>query len=262
MKTKPILFSTPMIQALLDGRKTMTRRIVKPESINEAIEWCGGGCDEEPATIDTFQLHWGVSHDDGKAVKAQWLVSSSEYQEEGVVPIGEGYGNVGDLIYVREGFRCNGWATDVATIFYKACKHKSYTEMCEQYPVEGKKPLLVTPTWKPSIHMPRWASRLTLEITDVRIERLNDISNPDSLAEGIITEQFRPDDGFPVCDGYLAPGNKTNLAVPYRTDASIAFRDLWQSINGEDSWEANPWVWVVEFKVHKMNVDDFILDLT
>ena len=100
------------------------------------------------------------------------------------------------------------------------------------------------PTWKPSIHMPRWASRILLEITDVRVERLQDITEEQALAEGIVGVPFRPDDGWPICTGCMVgpDDGKTGL----QTTAAKAFAGLWHSVGG--NWNANPWVWVVEFK--------------
>lgn len=105
--------------------------------------------------------------------------------------------------------------------------------------------------WKPSIYMPRWASRITLEIVSVRVERLQDISEEDALAEGIkgITKDGRTIKyGIPDNDGL--PGNDDNgwHWCNWMLSASAAFQELWQEINGYDSWEDNPWVWVVDFK--------------
>ncbi len=100
--------------------------------------------------------------------------------------------------------------------------------------------------WKPSIHMRRRDSRILLEITDVRVERLQDISERQALAEGIVGVDFRPDDGFPICRGYMV--GPDDGSTPLETHASKAFAGLWRSINGPDSWDTNPWVWAVEFK--------------
>lgn len=98
--------------------------------------------------------------------------------------------------------------------------------------------------WKPSIHMPRAASRILLEITDVRVERLQNITEQQAQAEGIVGVPFRPDDGWPICTGYMVgpDDGKTGL----ETTAAKAFAGLWDSVGGD--WSANPWVWVVEFK--------------
>lgn len=100
--------------------------------------------------------------------------------------------------------------------------------------------------WRPSIHMPRWASRILLEIVSVRVERLQDISEADSIAEGINCYPFRPDDGFPICSGYTHETNDDRCML--WATAKLAYLKLWESINGPGSWDANPWVWVVEFK--------------
>ena len=133
------------------------------------------------------------------------------------------YGQPGDRIWVRETYRVHGKATDVATLVYRASVRNSWTEQTHRVPVEVcNKP--VSEKWTPSIHMPRWASRILLEITDVRVERLNAITESDASAEGITDTGF----GDLLVDGY---------------------RYLWKSIYGDDSWQANPWVWVIEFKV-------------
>jgi hypothetical protein len=95
--------------------------------------------------------------------------------------------------------------------------------------------------WKPSIHMPRWASRITLEVVSVRVERLQDISEEDAMSESIESwEERGVDDAQDYYRDYVTGGHVYN--------AKDSFRSLWQSINGPGSWEANPWVWVVEFK--------------
>lgn len=95
------------------------------------------------------------------------------------------------------------------------------------------------PRWRPSIHMPRWASRITLEVTDVRLERLQDISEEDAKAEGVATRCLAEPDESPEC------------SVGFRNPDGFAldnFRSLWDAINGAESWDANPWVWVVSFR--------------
>jgi len=100
--------------------------------------------------------------------------------------------------------------------------------------------------WRPSIFMPRWASRITLEITDVRVEQLQDISEEDAKSEGINCYQFYPDDGWPLCNGYTHVPDDGECGL--HDTAVSAFRKLWESINRENTWSLNPWVWVVEFK--------------
>ncbi|HBL5309986.1 TPA: hypothetical protein LR328_004264 [Salmonella enterica subsp. enterica serovar Rissen] len=147
------------------------------------------------------------------------------------------YGQPGDRIWVRETYRVHGKATDVATLVYRASVRNSWTEQTHRVPVEVcNKP--VSEKWTPSIHMPRWASRILLEITNVRVERLNDISECDARAEGV------PPAGSLLPDHpgtFLTP--KGDFAM-----AKVAFQRLWESIYGEESWNANPWVWVIEFE--------------
>ena len=147
------------------------------------------------------------------------------------------YGQPGDRIWVRETYRVHGKATDVATLVYRASVRNSWTEQTHRVPVEVcNKP--VSEKWTPSIHMPRWASRILLEITNVRVERLNNISECDARDEGV------PPAGSLLPDHpgtFLTP--KGDFAM-----AKVAFQRLWESIYGEESWNANPWVWVIEFK--------------
>lgn len=99
--------------------------------------------------------------------------------------------------------------------------------------------------WRPSIFMPRWASRITLEITEVRVQRLQDISEEDAIAEGIRSTLFRPDDGFPLCTGYSPePDDGKSILYP---SAREAYASLWERINGPGSW-SNLWVWALTFK--------------
>jgi hypothetical protein len=92
--------------------------------------------------------------------------------------------------------------------------------------------------------MPRWASRILLEITGVRVERLRDISDEQAMAEGIVGVACRPDDGFPICTGYMVGPDDGKTVL--ETTAAKAFAGLWSSTGGD--WDANPWVWAVEFK--------------
>lgn len=193
-----MLFSTPMVQALLAGKKTQTRRIVNSKwlPLVEEVLRCNG----------------------------KWIFEAMDYD------LTTPYGNIGDLLYVRETITHGGY--EGAPLTYAADgKHSKY-----EWPVHWKKHCM------PSIHMPRWASRLTLEITDIRIERLQDISDADAKAEGVELE---------ISEGrFNCVGDK--YVMPY----GIKFMHLWKSINGKDSWAANPWVWVVEFHVHKKNIDN------
>ncbi|ECG5956127.1 hypothetical protein E1630_08715 [Salmonella enterica subsp. enterica serovar Baguida] len=185
-----------MVRAILEGRKTQTRRPVKFPLIDKNM-----GCElagNELAGELAAHNYWNSP-----------------------------YGKPGDRIWVRETFRVHSRATDVATLVYRASVRNSWTEQTHRVPVAVCNKQVTPDKWTPSIHMPRWASRITLEITDVRVERLRDLSEEDAKSEGII----------PSAGGVL-PGWE------YR----INFRDLWMDIYGTDNWEANPWVWVIEFK--------------
>lgn len=134
------------------------------------------------------------------------------------------YGQPGDQLWVRES---HWWFKDEHDPVTGYFPPKLTAEDVE-YRADGEKPVRI---WRPSIHMPRWASRITLEITGVRVERVQDISNADALAEGV--------DGHDFSMSHAAGCGPSALG---------AFRELWESINGPGSWQANPWVWVVEFK--------------
>jgi hypothetical protein len=207
-----------MVRAILEDRKSMTRRIVKPD-VAEVFDFLSGKLEEEPGREpDAVSIRWGHVEDDveadtGKLSKPQWLAYLDDYPEEGVIPIGVGYGNIYDGLWVKETFA--HWSPKI--IKYRADGECSDGDRREHY-TPGR--------WRPSIFMPRWASRILLEITNVRVERLQEITREDAIAEGC---EERSEDG-----AWLGP--------------EVAFCRLWESINGPGSWEANPWVWVVEFK--------------
>lgn len=221
MTDRPIIFSVPMVRALLDGRKTQTRRLLKlagriPEYIGPK------GCMDDPTC-------WGWENSDGGYITVEgddkdhppgWRNGWRDWS---------GAFAPGDRLYVREAYRCNGWATDLATIFYRASVGDGYTAMCEQYPVAGKKALTVDGKWRPSIHMPRWASRLTLTVTEVRVQRLQEISEADAVAEGVSDK--------------------------WSDSRRYGFSALWDSLHGPEAWDANPWVVAVSFDVALRNID-------
>ncbi|HAF5898690.1 TPA: hypothetical protein G8L63_004693 [Salmonella enterica] len=200
-----------MVRAILEGRKTQTRRIMKVQP--GTPEFGLRRIIESSKANENGMYFW--SQDDACGIKAR--------SKPFLFP----YGEVGDRIWVRETFRVHSRATDVATLVYRASVRNSWTEQTHRVPVAVCNKPATPEKWTPSIHMPRWASRITLEITDVRVERLRDLSEEDAKSEGII----------PSAGGVL-PGWE------YR----INFRDLWMDIYGTDNWEANPWVWVIEFK--------------
>lgn len=212
MKERPILFSAPMVRAILDGAKTQTRRAAKLPHHNPLGQW-------EPTTIGDD----GVRDARGAPVKKQGAIWHTRTGDSLLCP----YGQPGDRLWVRE--TCLGWWNTADGSFSHAAAYKA-----DGYELEpGER-------WIPSIHMPRKASRILLEVTGVRIERLQEISEVDAWAEGI-----------EACDGMLddlkiiEAANRMGFCIE---DARATYAALWDNINGAGSWEANPWVWVVEFR--------------
>jgi len=236
MKERGILFSAPMVRALLNGSKTQTRRAVKPD-LRDGLDFMGGGPDVDPDEGAGVDLRWGEMQfdDSGDSGKPQWLACCADYPEEGFIEIGTGYGNVGDRLWVRE-----TWAGPL--VDHEVSERPGFDwaayrkpEFCRYAADGGPRPEFMDADdnlvcrWTPGIHMFRWASRITLEIVSVRVERLQDISEADARAEGVepIATHDRPG-AIATCYG--------------------AYRLLWESINGAGSWAANPWVWCVEFR--------------
>ncbi|HBQ4919228.1 TPA: hypothetical protein ACXAMQ_001376 [Klebsiella pneumoniae] len=197
MKERGMIFNSEMVRAILDGRKTQTRRPIK---------WKQTRFTEIGEREDGSKWPWS---EDAEHACDFWHPCP--------------FGAVGDRIWVRE-----TWNKYGGLLTYRA-DHDWIDDM--------RKETVCTAKWVPSIHMPRWASRILLEITDVRVERLNAISEEDARAEGII-------DGGCLNCGEPEPCGCANP----EPDATDAFAYLWQSIYGQDNWNANPWVWVIEFK--------------
>ncbi|EKJ9646550.1 hypothetical protein ACXKEL_003342 [Salmonella enterica] len=200
-----MIFNSEMVRAILDGRKTQTRRVLA--TYQDAVKFCP---------------EWDVN---GKQI----FIVLGEKDHTGMNPVITAipchFGQPGDRIWVRETFRVHSRATDVATLVYRASVRNSWTEQTHRVPVAVCNKPATPEKWTPSIHMPRWASRITLEITDVRVERLNSISDSDASKEGCCIADMESGDCL-----------------------SDVFARLWTSIYGDDSWQANPWVWVIEFK--------------
>lgn len=179
MKERPILFSGPMVRAILEKRKTQTRRVIKPQPeawAHDMVGWELAMPNCRPLYPDSFARSYCP------------------------------YGQPGDRLWVRETWTIPD-PTDKRTVCYRS----------------SNDPITTGEKWKPSIYMPRWASRITLEITGVRVERLQDISESDAKAEG--------------CPHYETPDGT----------CSYWFREYLKK-HGHMEWDANPWVWVVEFK--------------
>ncbi len=217
IKERPILFSAPMVRAILEGRKTVTRRAVKSTK----------------AHADGFMM---LDHGNGWWPYNAFGDFTSDH--EGMeYPIACPYGKPGDRLWVRETWYCSHSEAQKGPYLQPADMldlDQAREDGDLVYAADGLNPYEQDqPTWKPSIHTPRWVSRILLEITDVRVERLQDISRADIRAEGL---QCPPELG------------SDDVSPNYRDWYPAAWRELWESINGDDSWTANPWVWVVEFK--------------
>jgi hypothetical protein len=224
MRELPILFSGPMVRAILEGRKTQTRRVVK----NQPPLDCG--------FVETAFYHPTVLDCHGDEAPGEEIFGA--YSEDGSWGMKCPYGAPGDHLWVRETFQGPMWEEgtwDPDTDYHspKYCEYRADGGPTPEY-VDFEDNL--HQGWKPSIFMPRWASRITLEITGVRVERLDDIGEADARVEGVTIED-RHMNGY--CAGQTRP------------PSIRAFRELWDSINGDGAWEANPFVWVVEFKVIK-----------
>lgn len=225
MKERPILFSAPMVGAILEGRKTVTRRVVKFNAAGRAAY---------------FGKQWHP--DDADIAKA--------------CP----YGQPGDRLWVRETWRSTASTLDEARALTEditsgtavAYLATSVDDLMRNGPMTRADAVecVKFETWKPSIHMPRWASRITLEITGVRAERVRDISEADAIAEGV----HRIEIGSGYNDCFSATSTTWADVVEQQAaayeDPRLAFRDLWDGINEQRGfgWLANPYVWVIEFK--------------
>jgi len=206
MTDRPILFTGPMVRAILEGRKTQTRRVLKPQPVGpcshiEPFRGDGGG--------------WIAGNNRAEMVKVPYTP--------------------GDRLYVREACAIVG-TCDPGWVLYRA---NGYEAEChrhgfDRFPDESEI------SWKPSIHMPRWASRLTLTVTDVRVQRVQEIALEDVYAEGIFT-----------------PIDTTKDPLQRAGADRTAFRDLWDSINAKRGfgWADNPWVVALTFQTHHCNID-------
>lgn len=219
MKERPILFIGPMVRAILEGRKTVTRRALRTQPVLDGEFWVLGAA--------------------GWSVHAKSVTPVAGHSLAGACP----YGQPGDRLWVRENWKYAGWTEEGEP--YIGYQADGARILQENFPeewvsrLEAEWAALSEPSnynidgraadrrWRPSIHMPRWASRILLEITAVRVERLQNISTEQIIAEGLSTTMREHD------------------AV---VDLRQQWRELWESINGTESWAADPWVWVVEFR--------------
>ncbi|NWD33999.1 hypothetical protein HX793_29810 [Pseudomonas reactans] len=241
MKERPILFSAPMVRAILEGRKTVTRRTMKVQPVLKGNFW------------EVYGAGWGKDVTNVPAVPGHSLSYNCPY------------GKPGDRLWVRETWYCNH--SEVQKGPYLQPADMADLDQAREdgdlvYAADGLEPYeQEQPTWKPSIHTPRWVSRILLEITDVRVERLQDISDDQAKAEGCFftdygQQCFRGGTGWKdVGDCPTQAGHQQRNGWAWEKTTSheqclftprFAFANLWNATGGE--WDANPWVWVVEFK--------------
>lgn len=221
MKERPILFQGAMVRALLEGRKTQTRRIIKPQPLSKTVGW---GC----VAGQGFGFIFG---DSGRVFNSP-------------------YGIPGDRLWVRETWKPDDTHELGTCVRFKSddahWKPKYWNadqgQWCEEQAMHASR-------WRPSIHMPRWASRITLEIVSVRVERLLQISEEDAIAEGAMRNDAPGEewDGTYLTQRYIDGIEGAQNDEPYGS-ARDWYREVWEGINGPGSWKLNPWVWVVEFK--------------
>ena len=217
MRERGIHFNSEMVRAVMEGRKTQTRWIVNPEPDSPQLlesRTAESGC--------VYAIHANRSN-----------VHQGRFRWD--CP----FGQPGDRLWVRETARCEFSREDFTNQVFRT--NVAYRADGKSKTFETNKPSKWFPDrtnltaagelpWCPSIHMPRWASRITLEITSVRVERLNSMTESDALAEG--------------CNG----GRDSIPGYMYSATPHEHFHHVWQSIYGKESWQANPWVWVIEFK--------------
>lgn len=242
MKERPIIFSAPMIRRLLAGDKTQTRRILKPQPNNPEVFGVspirGSGV---PRGEDGFTC---TPRSTRKSKRVdRWLPCPQ--------------GQAGDRLWVRETWYCDDWSAGdhkEACAGCVGCKHTDSDRISEwrkhlffradgEPDFEGERAI-----WKPSIFMPRWASRITLEVVAVSVQRLKGITEADARSEGA-----RHFPGLASTHPY-GQDSRWSCGEPSATDECLgsarhAFGNLWESIYGAGSWTANPWVWRVEFKM-------------
>ena len=235
IKERPILFSAPMVRAIMEGRKTVTRRPVKSFQIPVEDSSVAAGERHRWMAIAQRDPRYGFG-----VFGATEAECAKELEEFAPCP----YGRRGELLWVREAWQADAQVDSIAP------RELSNGEPI-RYPADWDfrqtgcamiKPGKI----RPSIHMPRWVSRILLEITDVRVERLQDGEGETAYESRYIAEGMKRihqgdgDYAFHPFKSEPGPGNWT--------DPFDAWRELWVGINGAESWNCNPWVWVVEFK--------------
>lgn len=249
VKARPIIFNGDMVRALLDGRKTQTRRVVKPQPDRPLVRNAAGdwrGADREG--IDPRSPTWPCPY--GQPGDLLWVRETWQEFFEDEMPPGRGLNMRGRMGSPAQPGR--------SVIAYRADgempPHPEYGAAC----------------WRPSIHMPRWASRLTLRITEVRVQRLQEISEDDARTEGVHLTAIAPGDlyrNLPCAHCGQREQQHVGMARACWGGRGTCFSKLtlrggfaylWGSIHGDGAWASNPWVWAITFEVIRENVDQVL----
>uniref|UniRef100_A0A6M3M4N7 Uncharacterized protein n=1 Tax=viral metagenome TaxID=1070528 RepID=A0A6M3M4N7_9ZZZZ len=217
MTERPILFNSKLVSAILEGHKTQTRRVIKPQPDFSGLIY--------PSLLKwrRFRSKWGAFPQNASRGSIPMYVYNCPF------------GKVGDKLYVREKFQLSkgDFAPTLEEELSKKPRVLYYASDNPRYRDKDK--------WKPSIHMPKWASRITLEITDIRVEQLQDISGEDCWKEGVDEEG----DDYNRAEHYMIGGSQIEGGSPER----YAFIGLWDSITKREyQWDRNPWVFVLTFQ--------------
>lgn len=234
-KYKPMLFSPDMVRAILDGRKTMTRRIIK-ESFNGCLTLGGPHpCPNNPVVTYPGQVLKSENEEEDdivitdKEVRAYFHCSTLD-------SVAKCRWIVGDIIWVKETFAEFAGFAEKNDYVYRA---DGIFDTPAKEHLSGNK-------WKPSIFMPFKAARIFLEVKNIRVERLQDISKEDAVAEGI---EFVENSHIAGGEQYTGNWYRNYLPTGYMSlRPKDSFQSLWQSINGKESWQSNPWCWIIEFE--------------
>jgi hypothetical protein len=283
MKEIPILFGSEMVAAIIAGRKTMTRRTTK-DNCKELVAY------QYVANNPIYPENW-------KGKKSEpytgWVAKFSNLPV--AMPRSCPYGEAGDILFVRESWKLSGWSFEdaEATIEYadgtkfslpisitdsygekyeseewlinkvEKLVGKGFFQPADEPEDEEDEILIRTEKpypFSPGIHLPKWGSRIWLEVTDIRAERLLDITEQDAVKEGVqenICEDPSKCPAYKKENGCCGKGQYFRYPIDYDAEpcysAVESFETLWKSINGDNSWEENPWVWAVSFKVLSMN---------
>ncbi len=234
MRILPILYSPPMVQAVLGNIKKVTRRTRGLHLINndENIEWVYKGNSNEfhvPAPAKKYDNSIYYAFEPSNSYRPTWVVKCP-------------YGDPGDTLWVRETWWGYGQKVGKSLVPYGEVWNNKNAIASPTMPMQQLSFSPDTFKWykKPSIHMPKVASRIKLQVVSVKIERLNDITEEEAKNEGVVfmSNEF----------GYQDYGPYAGIG-PMKLTAKESFKTLWMSINGPESWGHNPWVWVIEFKV-------------